>query len=296
MGTQFVSNLDWYRSGPYASYVEARRIVSGCRPVELMKVAQPAGDFSDPAMSDFVLCLIHGGPFKPLIDYGNGLRRCVQRDGDIEVIPARVANTIIYEQPHRFTSLVFSSARIAEFFDRSQAHVQPEFGRLHDKPFRDPLIKRLVLSLWDEAADDTAQGRLFVESAMLTLVARLASLAGRAPKPAPTPGFTPAALTRVKERLLAALDDPPGPAVLAAEAGMAESQFLRAFKAATGLPPHQWLMTRRIERACELLAATQDALADIAYACGFASQSHMTDVFRAKLGVTPGRYRKERRS
>ncbi|MEM7710434.1 MAG: AraC family transcriptional regulator [Pseudomonadota bacterium] len=37
-------------------------------------------------------------------------------------------------------------------------------------------------------------------------------------------------------------------------------------------------------------------LAEIAYACGFASQSHMTDVFREKLGVTPGRYRKEVRS
>ena len=42
-----------------------------------------------------------------------------------------------------------------------------------------------------------------------------------------------------------------------------------------------------------MLAVGERDLADVAHACGFVSQSHMTDVFRKKLGVTPGRYRKE---
>jgi AraC family transcriptional regulator len=112
----------------------------------------------------------------------------------------------------------------------------------------------------------------------------------------PTRALEPGQLRRVEDLLNDQLADDLPLTELALAVGLSPYQFARAFKAATGLPPHQWLMARRIERACELLAATQDALADIAYACGFASQSHMTDVFRAKLGVTPGRYRKERRS
>ncbi len=80
---------------------------------------------------------------------------------------------------------------------------------------------------------------------------------------------------------------------LAALADMPASAFLRAFSVTTGQTPYRFVLSRRIARAQELLAVGTMPIAEIAYACGFASQSHMTDVFRQKLGVTPGRYRKE---
>jgi AraC-like DNA-binding protein len=48
----------------------------------------------------------------------------------------------------------------------------------------------------------------------------------------------------------------------------------------------------RIHRARELLSLTERPLAEIAYACGFSSQSHMTSWFRRKHGVTPKQFRR----
>ena len=76
-------------------------------------------------------------------------------------------------------------------------------------------------------------------------------------------------------------------------AGLSPSRFSHGFAGATGQSPHQYLIERRMTRACERLAQTDDAIAEIALDCGFASQSHMTDVFRQKLSVSPGRYRQE---
>jgi AraC family transcriptional regulator len=82
---------------------------------------------------------------------------------------------------------------------------------------------------------------------------------------------------------------------LAAVAGLSAGHFLRAFKRATGQTPHRYLVERRLEQAQRLLAATADPIADIAYACGFSSQSHMTDRFTRELGIAPARYRRQQR-
>lgn len=78
---------------------------------------------------------------------------------------------------------------------------------------------------------------------------------------------------------------------LARLAGMSRSKFSRAFRSATGLPPHQYLVARRIDRAKGLLAGTDRSLADIALAAGFSSQSHMTTCFRHSIGQTPSEFR-----
>ena len=78
---------------------------------------------------------------------------------------------------------------------------------------------------------------------------------------------------------------------IAASAGMTAHRFAKAFKATTGQTVYQHTLDRRVDRARERLVRTDEPIAAIAYACGFASQSHMTDVFRSRLGITPGRYR-----
>lgn len=96
------------------------------------------------------------------------------------------------------------------------------------------------------------------------------------------------ALDLVEERL----EEDIGLLELARAVDMSPSRLTRAFKAATGLPPHQYLMERRVARARSLLADGHASLADVAYAAGFASQAHMTTVFKRRLGTTPGRLRR----
>ncbi len=80
---------------------------------------------------------------------------------------------------------------------------------------------------------------------------------------------------------------------LAGLAGVLTHQFGRAFKRKIGEPPHQYVLTRRIEAARSLLCTTDHPIADIAYATGFSSQSHMTTTFRREIGVTPAQLRSE---
>lgn len=79
---------------------------------------------------------------------------------------------------------------------------------------------------------------------------------------------------------------------LAAVATLSPFHFARAFKATTGLAPHQFVMSRRIERARTLLITSRDSVVDISHAVGLSNVSHFRRVFRGHTGVLPGEVRK----
>jgi AraC family transcriptional regulator len=80
-------------------------------------------------------------------------------------------------------------------------------------------------------------------------------------------------------------------ATLAALIPMSQFHFARAFKAATGEPPHRYIMQRRIERAKILLSVKQLSVAEVSYQTGFSNQSHFTAQFRKAIGITPKQFR-----
>jgi AraC family transcriptional regulator len=99
-------------------------------------------------------------------------------------------------------------------------------------------------------------------------------------------------LRRAREFINANLAGDPSISQLANECGLSSGYFSRAFRQATGISPHRWLTTRRVERAKELLQEPDLELADIAQACGFVDQSHFTRVFSRSEGYSPGRWRR----
>jgi AraC family transcriptional regulator len=78
---------------------------------------------------------------------------------------------------------------------------------------------------------------------------------------------------------------------LAASIPMSQFHFARAFKNATGSPPHRYIMQRRIERSKVLLSVTRLSAAEIAYQVGFSNQSHFSAQFRKSVGLTPKQFR-----
>jgi AraC family transcriptional regulator len=102
----------------------------------------------------------------------------------------------------------------------------------------------------------------------------------------------PRILSRIRDRIEAELDTELSLASLAKESGYTRTHFLRMFRAATGLTPHQYVLERRLSTAQQLLRESKMLLADIALKCGFSSQTHMNDVFRKRLGFTPREYRR----
>jgi AraC family transcriptional regulator len=92
------------------------------------------------------------------------------------------------------------------------------------------------------------------------------------------------------------MDDDPSIADLAQECRLSASHFARAFRQATGMPPHQWLTKRRVERAKELLLEGSLDLAQIALVRGFVDQSHLSRIFARSEGYSPGKWRRLRRN
>jgi AraC family transcriptional regulator len=102
----------------------------------------------------------------------------------------------------------------------------------------------------------------------------------------------PRTLHRIRDRIETELDTELSLASLAKESGYSRAHFLRMFHAATGLTPHQYVLERRLSTAQYLLRQSRMLPAEIALRCGFSSQTHMNDVFRKRLGVTPLEYRR----
>ena len=79
---------------------------------------------------------------------------------------------------------------------------------------------------------------------------------------------------------------------LAAVACLSPYHFARQFKRATGLPPHQYVILRRVDRAKQLLqAGTNLSLAEVALRAGFSDQSQFSHHFKRLVGATPGQFR-----
>jgi AraC family transcriptional regulator len=103
-------------------------------------------------------------------------------------------------------------------------------------------------------------------------------------------------LRRVLEFLEAHLTEDIGLDELAQLIGLSQSQFARAFKVSTGLPPYQWWLHNSISCALFTRLNGSDSLADIAIQNGFADQSHFTKTFRRVTGTTPANWKRVHRS
>jgi AraC family transcriptional regulator len=99
-------------------------------------------------------------------------------------------------------------------------------------------------------------------------------------------------LSTIVDYIMANLNGSPTLEQMAALVHLSPDHFTRQFKAATGLPPHQFLITRRVERAQQLLRGRGGvSLAEVAIGVGFSDQSQFSFHFKRIVGVTPGQFR-----
>jgi transcriptional regulator GlxA family with amidase domain len=103
-------------------------------------------------------------------------------------------------------------------------------------------------------------------------------------------------LLRAKDRMDAASHEAWPVARLADISGVSEAHFARCFRRAFGIPPHRYLLTRRIEQACTLLRDSDLAITDIAYATGWESLGTFGRIFRDITGMNPGDLRRAART
>lgn len=152
--------------------------------------------------------------------------------------------------------------------------------------FADERLRRLFDAAFAHAPAGGSRDAMACETAILRLAAGVQANAAAGRKASPGPV---ASIRQVRDRID---DDPAAPlmlASLASEAGLSRYQLLRGFARELGLPPHAYILQRRIALARRLIRDGH-ALAEAAAIAGFFDQSHLTRCFTRQFGVTPSRY------
>jgi len=164
---------------------------------------------------------------------------------------------------------------------------------------RDEVINQIGLSIHAAMMDETSAGRMFVETASLTLAARLVQKycenGSHPPTSQPSDQLDRVRLNRVLTYIEEHLAEDISVTDLAEVACLSIFHFTRAFAGSTGVPPHRYVSRRRLESAKAMIAAGRVSLCEIALDCRFSSQSSFTRAFRRAMGVTPAEYRRHRR-
>jgi AraC family transcriptional regulator len=186
-------------------------------------------------------------------------------------------------------------ARVAEEtfgLDPARLVVPPLDGLHH------PQLRAAMLAVNEELTAGTAGDGLAVESLAnlmaVHLVRTTAAHRGqfRGTDAALCQRKLRAAVEYIEEHLDAAL----ALEQLAAVAHLSAYHFARQFKRAMGMPPHQYIIARRVERARQLLRASDLTLARVAACAGFSDQSLFSRHFKRLTGVTPRQFRMSARN
>jgi AraC-like DNA-binding protein len=100
-------------------------------------------------------------------------------------------------------------------------------------------------------------------------------------------GLSPALKNRICDFIEEHIGEKISLGALSSMAGLSPNHFARAFQQSVGMPPHRYLLRRRVEHVEQMLRETQLPLSQIALAVGFADQSHLARHFRRLTGMPP---------
>jgi AraC-like DNA-binding protein len=209
------------------------------------------------------------------VDYTLGGRAQQAVTQRVTVLPPYVAHDGRAASPGGFDKRVL-------YVDERWLPIALTAGAVRAPSLADPALARAVSRLHASLTEP-----LEAESRLALVAERIALHLSTAD---PGPGRDPGLARQVRQRL--DLDEPPTLDGLARELGTHPSHLVRVFRREYGLPPHRYVVGRRLDRARRLLL-DGTPVAEVAVLTGFHDQSHLTRHFRALLGTTPGAFRRD---
>jgi AraC family transcriptional regulator len=284
--------LDWLRVLPHETAssdglgwvaLEAAR----CR-------AAPAFEFNLPALTHHRLFLFTRPPDELELRYDGVKRNVPPPAGSISLMPAGTPawarSSGCKDELHIFLERELVERVAAEVFGLDPARLTvPPLDALDL-----PQLRAAMSAVGAELTAGGAGGRLAAESLANVLAVHLIRHVSGPRQPAPRRNGTlpRARLRAVVEYIEEHLDACPTLEQMAAIARISPNYFAWQFKRATGLPPHQYVIVRRVERA-KLLLQTRShfSLAEVAAHAGFCDQSQFSHHFKRLVGVTAGQFR-----
>lgn len=271
-----------------------------------------SGTFEELSTDTDAVLVWSGGPSQVTIRYqepvsGEPAEYKFERfSGMMDLLPrgTRLLRIVWQGRPSVCTSVNFPESSLAALCSTEPAGLVPERGPqfgLVDAHVVD-LVRRLRL----QAEGQEYLGAVYVQSLSLALASYITGRYGVGTKAeaAPRSGGAkleatgrPATLggthrNQIERFVEAELASNFGLVDLANLVGYSPDHFSRLFKQTFQQSPYQYVLSRRIEKAMTLLRDESLSIAEIATACGFSNQGHLTTAFKRRTGTTPGAYRK----
>jgi AraC family transcriptional regulator len=288
--------IEWHRLGSRRSQpVEGMKVIlsSGERwrglRLDLANVSGP-GELPEGILKEHALVSHVDGPAPTDVWFAGKRTGGDCRPGDVCVLPAGLPYAVRRHGPGRLVIASVSAPLLDQVAGEELAgrrvDLQPAFCA------RDALMTQLLQALTDELLAHNPGGPLYAETLGAALTAHVLRRYAVRPEAARRRGgLNSSTLRAVTDHIEAHLDEGISLHDLAELAEMSDYRFARRFRDSTGLPPHQYVLRRRIERAKALLRRKDLSILEVALSCGFSSQSHFAGAFRALAGVTPRGYR-----
>jgi AraC-like DNA-binding protein len=160
----------------------------------------------------------------------------------------------------------------------------------------DENIRRTLLTLLEEIESPGWNGKLYVEALLTLLLSQLVRCASNLSVPRRTPyrkgGLPSWRLKQALQLIEGDLCQAPSLAELARHLRLHPTSLCRAFKQSTGLSPHQYLLSHRINCAKGMMRDPSITLTEIALDCGFTNSSQFSVTFKRIVGISPREYRR----
>lgn len=254
---------------------------------------------SIPLENAFMVCLeLRDVPTHPYWVDGRPTDFLPMKGGDFTLLDLRQQHASELSCALDCLAAYLPSSALKSFADEHDMPQAKEFRIPPALAIDDPVVRGLLCALLPALEKPQEANRLFLDYVALALIEHMTATYGDAQPDKRRDlhgGLAAWQERRAKDTMLAGLSGNIRLEELAAHCGLSRSHFARAFKQSTGLPPHRWLLERRVERAQDLLLHSAMSLEKIATSCGFADQSHFSRVFSRQVGVSPGAWRRLRR-
>ena len=280
---------------------EARTIVTRILRTADMAVTETRCDDPIPGLSQpiqredayLVALTLREFPCRKYWQDGRQMPVCDLRIGHVDLHDLKCEPVALLDQPYHDLFFYIPRNAFDAIADDSDA---TRIGDLDHSSvaFDDATIAHLGWAVLPAVRNPGQANQLFLDHVFLALGTHVAQTYGglRPPSRPVAGGLAPWQVRRAKEIFSAKLDNGVALKEVARECGLSLSYFSRAFRRSVGVPPHTWLLQHRIEVAKEKLRDRQLSVSQVALACGFADQSHLTRVFTRMVGLSPAAWRR----
>jgi AraC family transcriptional regulator len=251
--------------------------------------SDPAGVLDVPELQSVLVAIHVGAAAKISCRRGGESHTGSAVHGDIDIIPALTPSRWeIHGQNDTALILgippsLLDTVAEEQGFDSRRVEIRNRFQ------IRDAQLENICWALKAEMESNYPSGRLYTDSLAVSVASRLVSTySSIAQRPAAQIGGLGG---RRLKQTLAYIEDHLSEDLslsrIASVAGVSASHFKTLFRESTGVPVHQYVIQRRIERAKDLLMQGKLSIADIAFSAGFSHQSHMARHMRRSVGLSP---------